>query len=76
MLRKIFSILALSAFSSALDIVDSEVEAPHLSYAEFGEKVLDKQTNKVISKEGWLLKFYAPWCGHCKRLAPVWDELY
>jgi protein disulfide-isomerase A6 len=67
MFKEVFVLLAVVA-SVAHGMYTAGDEVVELTAANFKDKVLD-------SKSLWLVEFYAPWCGHCKSLAPEWVKV-
>lgn len=55
-----FVSICSALYSSTDDVVE-------LTAANFNSRVIQ-------SSELWFVEFYAPWCGHCKSLAPEWKK--
>lgn len=54
--------------SEEVSASDSTGDVVVVKGKSFNELILDNTKDVLI-------EFYAPWCGHCKKLAPTWDEL-
>ena len=59
-------------FLLAALLVSSLAEVVILDDSNF-EHLTQASTGQTTGK--WFVKFYASWCGHCKTLAPKWEEL-
>lgn len=59
----------LSPFLKSEEIPETQEGPVHV--------VVGKSFDQVVmdSSKDVLVKYYAPWCGHCKKLAPIWEEL-
>ncbi|EQC28068.1 hypothetical protein SDRG_14162 [Saprolegnia diclina VS20] len=55
-------LVALAHASHVVELTSDSFE--HLTQAATGATTGD-----------WLVEFYAPWCGHCKHLAPVYEDV-
>jgi len=52
---------------SAQALYDANSKVVQLTQENFDSQVLD-------SDDVWIVEFYAPWCGHCKTLAPEYEK--
>ncbi|PFX17788.1 Protein disulfide-isomerase A6 [Stylophora pistillata] len=64
----LYRVFLLCFVSLARGLYGPQTDVVQLTANNFRSQVMD-------SDSVWLIEFFAPWCGHCKALAPEWIKV-
>eukprot|EP01113_Clastostelium_recurvatum_P027640 TRINITY_DN3336_c0_g1_i2.p1 TRINITY_DN3336_c0_g1~~TRINITY_DN3336_c0_g1_i2.p1 ORF type:complete len:487 (+),score=140.87 TRINITY_DN3336_c0_g1_i2:1583-3043(+) len=69
-------VLALCLFVAPFLVVQGS-EAPGEYYERENSDIVTLSPDNFAETETgtWLIEFYAPWCGYCKRIAPIFEDV-